>query len=251
MQTAGSWRSILYKVNLGLAPSRSRLSCLFFAQGWLRTMLLSPPQNGGPCTGSMMVTRVSVLGVVCFCPEIQLSWEPPADGQPVNSLFPKSNLGSDLQTSSHCSGPGQMPCCLDYFSSWCVLYHPSLLWIGRTSYLVEGVGGKGEKEAIFWVLILSYIGLPNLGIMSLQVVHHGLTDRATDPGQWSVDLMAIGLCGYVRLRDPAENRGSLRTEVRIRIPCLSHIFLSFYKHKSVCLVDITCICFEGTYTFKI
>lgn len=69
---------------------------LFFDREWLRTMHLTPLPSGGPYTGSTMVTRVIVRGEVCLGPKVQLSWEPVSDDHPVDSLFPKSKLGSDL-----------------------------------------------------------------------------------------------------------------------------------------------------------
>lgn len=56
------------------------------------------PTLGGACTGSMMVTRGRILGVVCLCPKVKLCWEPsPYGTQIADSVFPKSNLASDLE----------------------------------------------------------------------------------------------------------------------------------------------------------
>lgn len=50
--------------------------------------------------------------------------------------------------------------------------------------MAEGMRQKGAKEAIFVVLMPGYIGLPNLGIRSLQVVYYDLAScRAADSEQ--------------------------------------------------------------------
>lgn len=100
-------------------------------------------QSGGPCTGSMMVTRKTVLRVVCLCPEGLLSREPPTDATQVIDCFQHSGFRSIDQVSllgEWASGllPG-----LFFFLVFCV----NVFWSGRTSYLVESVGGKGGKRA--------------------------------------------------------------------------------------------------------
>lgn len=45
------------------------------------------------------MTRVTVLGVVCLCPKVQLSLELPSDEPPDEGLFLKSTLGSDFVDS--------------------------------------------------------------------------------------------------------------------------------------------------------
>ena len=100
-------------------------------------------QSGGPCTGSMMVTRKTVLRVVCLCPEGLLSRESPTDATQVIDCFQHSGFRSIDQVSllgewASCLLPG-----LFFFLVFCV----NVFWSGRTSYLVESVGGKGGKRA--------------------------------------------------------------------------------------------------------
>ena len=60
---------------------------------------LDPARSGGSRTGSMMVTRETVLGVVCLCPEGLLSREPPTNAAQVIDCFQHPRFRSVDQLS--------------------------------------------------------------------------------------------------------------------------------------------------------
>ena len=103
---------------------------------------LDPTQSGGPCTGSMMVTRITVLGVVCLRPEGLLSRQLPTDATQVVDCSQHSGFRSVDQLSLPGEWASALLPGLFFFLVFCV----NVLWSGRTAYLVESMGGKGGKR---------------------------------------------------------------------------------------------------------
>lgn len=155
---------------------------------------LDPTRSGGPRIGSVMVTRETVLGVVCLCPEGLLSREPPTDATQVIDCFQHSGFRSVDQLSLLGEWASALWPGLFFFLVFCV----NVLWSGRTSYLVESMGGGGSgKEAICAVLILSYTGSPNLGKRSLQVWPR-VQDCRLRAIKCLLDIIAFCVCIFLR-----------------------------------------------------
>ena len=89
-----------------------------------------------------MVTRKTVLGVVCLCPEGLLSRQLPTDATQVVDCSQHSGFRSVDQLSLPGEWASALLPGLFFFLVFCV----NVLWSGRTAYLVESMGGKGGKR---------------------------------------------------------------------------------------------------------
>lgn len=131
---------------LGLSPSRSGSSSLFFDQGWFRTVHLTTPQGGGSCTGSMMVPRATVLGMVCLCPEVQLSCEPPADATQLIACFPRVIWAQICRSAFTAWGIGKCPIAWTVFLSGVFCISLLCFGVGEPHIWLKTWEEKGKKR---------------------------------------------------------------------------------------------------------